>query len=307
MSCIYDFCLPKLHECQKTYMSFSHSKILKVFKPPESAKCTAFTGERSQTPFPLFLKHSKGLAEQFKAEKRMLLFLYNSFGVHFYLFEKGEIPLETPQIPFCLPVNWLLVFTQRGGHVMLLLMEKWHKFKLLSSWWPFPTDTLKVCRRKCRAESVCIHIQPVLRNRGGDEHIIAWQFISSMSATDKALPFNQFTTWKKTFFLSHPHSNLITYYHIFNYYIIFLYFNKGFSLKFYLWTFAFYKVISFFFFFFTVIEAFHFLCSIWVNMSFWAATLLYYQVRESTDCGLQPGKDDFMCRIRHKSENITHN
>lgn len=117
----------------------------------------------------IILKHNKGLAEQFKAEKRMLLFLYNSFGVHFYLFEKGEIPLETPQIPFCLPVNWLLVFTQRGGHVMLLLMEKWHKFKLLSSWWPFPTqkccsptDTLKVCRWKCSAESVCIHIQPVL-------------------------------------------------------------------------------------------------------------------------------------------------
>lgn len=52
--------------------------------------------------------------------------------------KEGEVPLEgnfrlllslpwTPQIPLCLLVNWLLVFTQRGSHVTLPLMEKWHR------------------------------------------------------------------------------------------------------------------------------------------------------------------------------------
>lgn len=44
----------------------------------------------------ILLRHSEGLAKQFKTEKRMLLFLCNSFGVHFYLFEKSEVPVETP-------------------------------------------------------------------------------------------------------------------------------------------------------------------------------------------------------------------
>lgn len=154
MSCILDHSLTQLYKCQQRYVLFRFSEILQVFKPPESAKCTAFTGERSQrckNPFPFSEGTGKVWQSNSKAEKRMLPPLDAVVLLQFLQgpllplsatmgFAEGEVLLErelqtttftslnSPN-PFLPAGQLILVFTQRGHPVTLLLMEKGQHFK----------------------------------------------------------------------------------------------------------------------------------------------------------------------------------